>query len=114
VYAASAKVNFEHYCAQCHGTDGKGKGINATKELPVAPRNLTDPLDLGTFTDDQIFNTLAKGGAANDLSPIMPPWGNTLSREEIRELVKFVRQMCKCVFDPTLKRKKSEPTKLLK
>ncbi|MFQ5873253.1 MAG: c-type cytochrome [Dehalococcoidia bacterium] len=107
VYAASAKENFAHYCAQCHGMDGKGTGINATKELPVAPRDLTDGQDLGSFTDEQIFNTLSKGGAANDLSPIMPPWGNTLTSSEIRELVKFVRSLCHCVFDPQLTREKS-------
>ncbi len=107
VYAATAKENFAHYCAQCHGMDGKGTGINATKELPVAPRDLTDTSDIGSFTDEQIFNTLSKGGAANDLSPIMPPWGNTMSSGEIKELVKFVRSLCQCVFDPRLKRKKS-------
>ena len=110
-YPASAKQNFEHYCAQCHGVDGKGKGVNATKDLPVAPRDLTNSSDLGSFTDDQITNTLTKGGAANELSPIMPPWGNTLEKKEIKELVKFVRSLCKCVFDPKLKRKKSEATK---
>lgn len=110
-YAASAKQNFEHYCGQCHGLDGKGKGVNATKDLPVAPRDLTDSSDLGSFTDDQITNTLTKGGVVNELSPIMPPWGNTLSKDEIKELVQFVRGLCKCVFDPKLKRKKSEPAK---
>lgn len=106
-YAASAKENYAHYCAQCHGMDGKGKGINATKDLPVAPRDLTDSKDLGSFTDDQIFNTLTKGGAVNDLSSIMPPWGDTVSKGEIKELVKFVRGLCKCVFNPKLKRSKS-------
>ncbi|MFQ5851309.1 MAG: c-type cytochrome [Candidatus Binatia bacterium] len=110
-FSASAKQNFEHYCAQCHGMDGKGKGINATKDLPVAPRDLTDGSDLGSFTNDQITNTLTKGGAVNELSPIMPPWGNTMTKKEIKELVQYVRSLCKCVFDPKLKRKKSEATK---
>lgn len=110
-YPASAKQNFEYYCAQCHGVDGKGKGVNATKDLPVAPRDLSDGSDLGSFTNDQIMNTLTKGGVANELSPIMPPWGNTLTKNEIKELVRFVRGLCKCVFDPKLKRKKSQATK---
>lgn len=104
-WAADAKTNFQHYCAQCHGPEGKGDGINATPDLPVTPRNLTDGSDMGSFTDEQVFNTLTKGGIANDLSTIMPPWGDTLTREEIQDLVKFVREMCNCVFDPTLRRK---------
>ena len=108
-YGASPKENYEHYCAQCHGSDGKGTGVNATDDLPVSPRDLTDPSDMGTFTDDQIFNTLTKGGVVNDLSPIMPPWGNTMTETEIKKLVTFIRGFCQCVFDPKLKRKESAP-----
>lgn len=112
LWGATAEENFRHYCAQCHGTDGKGKGINATPDLPVAPKNLTDASDLGTFTDDQIINTLTKGGPVNELSEIMPSWGNTLSEGEIKELLKYVRGLCKCVYDPRLKRQKTQPKAL--
>ena len=72
--AADAETNFKWLCVQCHGVKGQGDGVNVTKDLPVSPRNLTDKKDMDTFSDDQMFNTLTKGGPANNLSSFMPPF----------------------------------------
>jgi mono/diheme cytochrome c family protein len=37
---AAGKVSYRHYCAVCHGLDGKGKG-NMAKLLTVKPADLT-------------------------------------------------------------------------
>lgn len=96
VNAATAEENYQWYCAQCHNQNGDGKGINATKDMPTAPRNLTNGEDLKKFTDEQIFNTITHGGPANTLSPGMPPWGDILTPDEIKELIKHVRVLCNC------------------
>ncbi|MCI0371961.1 MAG: cytochrome c [candidate division NC10 bacterium] len=101
--AATAEENFRWFCAQCHGPEGRGDGVNHTPDLPVQPRNLTDPKDVGQFSDEEMVATITKGGAVNDLSAIMPPWGDRLSEAEIRELVRFIRGLCGCQFDPALK-----------
>ncbi|MGH7360205.1 MAG: c-type cytochrome [Candidatus Methylomirabilales bacterium] len=101
--AATAEENFRWFCAQCHGPEGRGDGINHTPDLPVQPRNLTDPKDVGQFSDEEMVATITKGGAVNDLSAIMPPWGDRLSEAEIRDLVRFIRGLCGCQFDPALK-----------
>ena len=87
-FRPTAEQNFLWYCIQCHGPKGDGKGVNNTAKLPVTPRNLTDGRDMAQFADEDMVRTITRGGGASDLSPIMPPWGNTLSAEEIRDLVK--------------------------
>jgi cytochrome c oxidase cbb3-type subunit 3 len=87
---------FQFLCAQCHGVKGNGKGPNASPSLEAQPADLTDPVYMAKFTDDQIVRTITFGGPANDLSSLMPPWGNRLSREEIRGLVRYIRTLCAC------------------
>ena len=103
VWAGTPEENFRWFCAQCHGPEGRGDGVNHTPDLPVKPRNLTDPKDIGQFSDEEIVATITRGGAVNDLSAIMPPWGDRLSEAEIKGLVRFIRGLCKCEFDPALK-----------
>jgi mono/diheme cytochrome c family protein len=87
---------FGFLCAQCHGVHGDGKGPNASPSLEAQPADLTDPVYMAKFTDDQIVRTITFGGPANDLSSLMPPWGNRLSGEEIRGLVRYIRTLCRC------------------
>lgn len=99
----SAQENFRWYCIQCHGPKGDGKGVNNTRKLPVNPRNLTDGRDMAQFSDEDMVRTITHGGGASDLSPIMPPWGNVFTKQEIRDLVALIRKMCNCRFDPKAK-----------
>lgn len=99
-FAASARENFQRYCIQCHGPEGRGDGVNATQDLGAAPKDLTNAEELSRLTDDRIADIIAKGGASNELSPLMPPWGNTLTGEEIRGIVRLIRDLCKCTFKP--------------
>ena len=96
---------FNWHCSQCHGALGNGKGVNNNIRLPVSPRNLTDGKDMSQFSNADMIRTITKGGPSNDLSPIMPSWGNTISEKEIKNLVLFIRHLCKCKFDPKLKHK---------
>ena len=100
---ASAEEHFRWFCIQCHGPKGDGKGVNNTKKLPVSPRDLTDGKDMAQFSDADMVRTITRGGAASDLSPIMPPWGNVFTKGEIRDLVALIRRMCHCRFNPKAK-----------
>ncbi|MFL2931612.1 MAG: c-type cytochrome [bacterium] len=97
---------FNWHCSQCHGSLGNGKGVNNNSRLPVSPRNLTDGKDMSQFSNADMIRTITKGGPSNDLSPIMPSWGNTISEKEIKNLVLFIRHLCDCKFDPKLKHKR--------
>jgi len=90
------ELNYQFLCAQCHGRFGNATGPNASKKFEVLPADLTDGQYMAKFTDDQIFRTLTYGGPANNLSTLMPPWGNRLMPEERRELVRYIRVLCEC------------------
>lgn len=94
-YAADAKKLYTHYCAQCHGPKGDGKGVNS-QYLSVEPRNHTDPKEMGKLKDKDMFDAVKSGGESVGKSSAMPVWGKTLSDEEINALVKHMRQLCKC------------------
>jgi len=87
---------FQFLCAQCHGTLGDGKGPNASHQLEVQPADLTDAAYMAKFTDAQMVRTITLGGPANNLSSLMPPWGNRLTADEITGLVRHIRTLCRC------------------
>ena len=98
--SGSGKELYQYYCAQCHGEKGDGKGVNATEDLPTQPKDFTSPKNLPVFSDEQIINTVTHGGPREQLSFIMPPWGNILSAKEIELLRAHLRGICQCKFDP--------------
>lgn len=95
VVTAKTRETYQWYCAQCHGTKGKGDGINA-KFLTVPPRNHTKAEYLETRTDEQFFEAIKFGGLSVGRAPCMPAWGNTLSDSTIHELVRYIRELCQC------------------
>lgn len=94
-YATDVQKLYVHYCAQCHGPKGDGKGPNASA-LTVAPRNHTDPKDMGKLSDKDIFTAITEGGGAVAKSTAMPVWGKTLTADEVNDLVKYLRTLCNC------------------
>ena len=99
--AASAPIkepaadNYKTYCVQCHGMQGNGQGINV-RDMSVQPRDHTDAKSMSTRTDADLFKVIKEGGLSIDKSVLMPPWGDTLSDDEIRDLVQYLRKLCKC------------------
>ena len=76
---------FKGKCAGCHGPDGKGQTsmgkMMHLKDLGSA--------DVQKMTNAQIYDVIAKGK-----SP-MPGFGSQLSKEQINELVTFIRDLGK-------------------
>ena len=87
---------FNFYCAQCHGMEGKGDGPNVTADFPVDPRNFTKAEEMEKLSDADIKNVILEGGPVASKSPMMPPWGKTLSGEQVDALVEYVRKLCNC------------------
>ena len=82
-------------CAACHGGAGAGDGFNAAN-LPVRPTAHADSAYMSTRPDDTVFDGVFAGGYILDQSHFMPAWGETLSRAQIWELVRYMRQLCRC------------------
>ncbi|MBI5435942.1 MAG: cytochrome c [Nitrosomonadales bacterium] len=94
--AADAKQMFDFYCAQCHGVNGDGKGVNVGKDFATDPRNFTIAADMEKRSDEDIRGVIKDGGPSISKSPLMPPWGATLSAAEVDGLLAHIRQLCKC------------------
>jgi cytochrome c oxidase cbb3-type subunit 3 len=83
---------FRHYCQTCHGETGAGDGFNAFN-LDPRPRDLSDPVFQKKKGDADLADAIRRGGSGVGLSPLMPPWGHTLSAQQIYQVVLYVRSL---------------------
>ena len=83
---------YQHYCQTCHGDTGAGDGFNAFN-LDPHPRDLSDPGFQKGKTDADLTEALKRGGSAVGLSPLMPPWGRTLSARQVDDVVLYLRTL---------------------
>lgn len=94
--AAKGALLYQAQCALCHGAGGKGDGPASVASNPK-PRDFTS----GEFTFDATDNdetgepedlalVIAEGPASFGGSSLMVAWEDTLSEEEIRDLVAFI------------------------
>jgi len=81
---------FSKYCETCHGKTGHGNGPTAAALNPK-PRDFTAPTNFKSKNDDEMFAVISKGGVSRKLSPLMPAWGTTLKKEQIWQLIAYIR-----------------------
>jgi mono/diheme cytochrome c family protein len=84
-----AMTEYRRYCAFCHGDSGKGDGINAFNITPP-PRNFTDPKQRKSKTAADLAKVIRLGGGVSGMGADMPPWGRTLTDEQIEGLTDLV------------------------
>ena len=89
VTVEDSKRMYLHYCSVCHGAEGKGDGFNAYN-LDPKPRNFTDSTFLSKADSAYVVKVITGGGRAVELSAMMPPYGRTLTAEEIEKLAEYV------------------------
>jgi cytochrome c oxidase cbb3-type subunit 3 len=91
---ASTKL-YNTYCAQCHGLNRNGKGVN-TIALSVQPRDHSDKVGMSSIPLDEMTKAIREGGASVNKSALMPPWGSVLTDQQIAEMVSYLRKVCHC------------------
>ncbi len=79
------KIVYQSYCVLCHGVSGLGDGRAAKIHNPK-PSNLTASL----LPKEYLTMIIRKGGEAMGRSPTMPPWGEQLTDEQVRDLINFL------------------------
>jgi mono/diheme cytochrome c family protein len=96
------KEKYDIHCAICHGTYGNGLGV--TSHFGLAPRNLSDASQAGTYlesaapwTDGQIYNAISMGSA----SGIMLGLKDKLTPRERWAIVLYLRALQSYVSDAT-------------
>ncbi len=89
--AAEAKENWEKNCKQCHGEDGKGKTKMGEK---LGIKDYTDAKVQGGMKDEEMVKAI-KEGVKDGEKTKMKAFGEKLSDDEIKALVKYVRDFKK-------------------
>jgi cytochrome c oxidase cbb3-type subunit 3 len=91
---ASART-YDTYCAQCHGVNRNGKGVN-TAALAVQPRDHSDTQGMSSLPREEMVSAIRDGGASVNKSALMPPWNSVLTDEQIGHMVDYLHYVCKC------------------
>lgn len=94
--SSDAAGNYKRYCASCHGETGDGLGWNAPYIEPAKSTVHSDPAAMSVRPDDTLFDGIYAGGYILNKHPFMPAFGNLLSRQEIKDLVAYIRTLCGC------------------
>ena len=89
--AADAKENWEKNCAKCHGADGKGDTKMGKK---AGVKDYTDAKVQDAMKDEEMTKAIKTGIKDGDTVK-MKAYGETLSDDEIKALVKYVRDFKK-------------------
>lgn len=90
-FAEDVKVNWEKHCAKCHGKDGKGD-TTMGKKLKV--KDYTSAEEQKKFKDEEAIK-ITKEGKKEGSKTLMKGFASTLSDDEIKALVKYVRDFAK-------------------
>jgi mono/diheme cytochrome c family protein len=82
---SAAETLFKAKCAMCHGLDGKGETPTGKT---MKARNFAAP-EVMKMTDDELEAVIAKGKNK------MPAFGGKLKKEQIEQLVGYIRELAK-------------------
>ncbi len=91
VRAADAKENWDKSCKVCHGADGKGKTKMGEK---AGAKDYTDAKVQEAMKDEAMIKAIKEGVKEGEKTK-MKAFGDVLSDDEIKALVKFVRDFKK-------------------
>lgn len=89
--AADAKENWEKNCTKCHGADGKGQTVMGKK---LGLKDYTDAKVQEGMKDDAMIKAI-KEGVKDGEKTKMKGFGEALSDDEIKALVKHIRDFKK-------------------
>lgn len=97
-FLLSPKLTFQHYCAPCHGTAGRGDGRYYVTGLIPKPADLKSKGAEGggpLWDDDYLFRWISQGSAAMGKSNLCPPWGRTLPERHIRGIILHLKTLAR-------------------
>jgi cytochrome c5 len=88
---------FYQYCVWCHA-DATPAGPSNRSNLTPVPPLLNEGDRLNGETDDFLLSIVTLGGSAVHRSPMMPPYGKTLTTDQIRAVIAFARSIAQPPF----------------
>ena len=90
--AADVKENWTKHCAKCHGEDGKGQAAMGKK---LGVKDYTDAKVQEKMKDEEMVKATKEGVKDADGKIKMKAFGDVLTDDEIKALVKHVRALKK-------------------
>ena len=78
-------------CASYHGPEGKGDGP-AAAGLDPQPASLADAHLMEDMSDGALFWRVSEGGMMEPFNSLMPAWKDTLSEDEIWQVITYIRE----------------------
>ncbi|MFI5107091.1 MAG: c-type cytochrome, partial [Terriglobales bacterium] len=87
---AQGKRLFYQDCVWCHADSTPAGPSNRSNVTPVPPL-LNDGSILNGESDDFMQNIITLGGSALSKSAMMPPYGHTLTQDDVRALIAYTR-----------------------
>jgi cytochrome c oxidase cbb3-type subunit III len=80
---------YQRYCAGCHGVDGQGGAKNFMPHVGA----LTKKGYVELLEDEYLATVIAEGGEAVGKSGFMPSWKTTLSKQDIADVIAYIRKL---------------------
>ena len=96
---ARGNDTYQLYCASCHGPKGAGDGPTSTS-LDPKPAKHNDGDYMNPLSDEHLSKVIKEGGVAVGKSPLMAPWGGTLSDEQVADVIAFIRSLAVPAYSP--------------
>ncbi len=87
---AQGKRVFYRACVWCHA-DSTPAGPSNRSNLNPTPALMNDGSVLNSLSDEYLQSIIELGGSAVGKSGLMPPWGRTLTRDDIQAVIAFMR-----------------------
>ncbi len=87
---AQGKRIFYTQCVWCHA-DSTPAGPSNRSNLKPVPALMNDGAVLNSESDEYLQNIITLGGSAVSKSAMMPPYGQTLTQDDIRDVIAYTR-----------------------
>src|SRR5579872_4194565 len=96
---AQGKRIFYAQCVWCHA-DATPAGPSNRSNLKPVPALMNDGSELNGESDDYLENIITLGGNAVSKSAMMPPYGQMLTQEEIKDVIAYTRAIAQPAYQP--------------
>ena len=83
----------DQYCARCHNQESTPERVSNYDNLETKPHPFTEGDTLNKMSDSDLIAIISHGGPALNKSPLMAPYGYTLSKSEIQALIAYIRMV---------------------
>jgi len=93
---------FYTYCVWCHA-DSTPAGPSNRSNLNPSGALANDGATLNPMSNEFLRNMITLGGSAMGKSAMMPPYGRTLSQQDIDDVIAFTRAIAQPPYTPPVR-----------